>query len=77
MWGGGCGCGQVGVVVGRWVWGRGCGWVGRCGCVEVDVGVSMENPTPQHKFTYLEPDCGSSFGHYTHQSTERLQNCTH
>ena len=29
---------------------------GRCGCVEVDVGVGMENPTPVQKFTYLEPD---------------------
>ena len=34
MWGGGCGCGKVGVVVGRWVW----LWRGGCGCGEVGVG---------------------------------------
>ena len=41
VWGGGCWCGEVGVVIGRWVW---------------EVGVVMENPTPVQKFTYLEPD---------------------
>ena len=64
MWGGGCGevgvgcagvgvlgwCGEVGVE--RWVW----LYVGRCGFVEVDVGVGLENPTPVQNFTYLEPD---------------------
>ena len=42
VWGGGCGCGEVcggvGVGVGRWVWGVGCGelgvgsWVWGVGC---------------------------------------------
>ena len=40
VWGGGCGCGQVGVDLGRWVWSGGCGevvlvWGVKCGC---DVG---------------------------------------
>ena len=37
VWGGGCGCGEVGVDVERWVWLE----VGRCGSVEVDVCVGV------------------------------------
>ena len=45
MWGGGGGCGEVGVGGGCWELGVGMGrwvWVWRGGCGEVDVDVGME-----------------------------------